>query len=120
MSNRTSKNDIDAWNAALHDQSTTFSEDDVCALTKNLPNTESERLIAESGNVLLLQMWIGKGFKDTQTMIQIATEHGNLAFLKTCHKDNSIECELNRIREIAIQQTHSHIVEWLDGLESQP
>jgi hypothetical protein len=120
MSNRTSKNDIDAWNAALHDQSNLFTEDDVCRLTQNLPNTESERLIAESGNVLLLQMWIGKGFKVTGTMIQIATEHGNLAFLKTCHKDNSVKCDLKWVRKIAIQQTHSHIVEWLDGLESQP
>ena len=118
MSSR--QEDIAKFNSALNDQRSLFTEDEVCDLTNNLNYIEIEKGIAESGSVNFLKSWIAIGFKVTRSMVEIATKHGNLAFLKECFADNSVNCDLTRIREIAIQQNHSHIVEWLDELESQP
>jgi len=78
--------------------------------------------IAKSGSVRFLQMWIAIGFKVNPKMIKIATEHGNLAFLKECYENNSVKCDLIQIRKIAMVEKkrngYTHIQEWLDGLES--
>lgn len=116
------KEEIDKYTAALLNQSAHFGEGDVCRLTQNLPTIATQEGLAKSGSVNFLKPWIAIGFKVTRTMVEIATEHGNLAFLKECFADNSIECDLKWIRamEEKKKNKHAHIQEWLDGLESQP
>jgi len=111
--------DIKKFNAALHDQSTTFTEDKVCKLIQNLNCIEIEKGIAESGSVNFLKSWMRIGFKVTRTMVEIATKNGNLAFLKECFADNEVASNLMNVVESNVGE-NAHIQVWLDGLESQP
>ena len=115
---------FEAFIDAFHDQSILFTEKEFQKLVGEFRPGVVAKEIAKSGSVRFLQMWIAIGFKVNPKMIKIATEHGNLAFLKECYENNSVKCDLDRIRMIAMvekeKHDYTHIVEWLDEIESQP